>query len=174
MKPSYYFVWVGIIILTSVQCTGQKTGHVVNEDFDKRIHSLLQFSIPVISVEEAYSKQGEIVFLDAREKEEYTISHINNAIYVGYTKPDLTALEALEKDTPIVVYCSVGYRSEKVGELLKDRGYTDVRNLYGSLFEWTNRDLPIVDKEGTPTDSIHTYNARWSKWVENKKIVKVY
>jgi len=116
----------------------------------------------------------EIIVLDAREKEEYDVSHIEEAIYLGYKDPDFSTLNDFDKDTPIVVYCSIGYRSEKIGEKLKKLGFNSVRNLYGSIFEWVNQGHKIVDHNGQQTNEIHCYNKKWSKWMINDAYQKVW
>jgi 3-mercaptopyruvate sulfurtransferase SseA len=75
-------------------------------------------------------------------------------------------MSSIPKDTEIIVYCSVGFRSGSVAKKLIKNGYTNVLNLYGGLFEWSNQELPLVDNDGKPTLKIHTYNKKWGKWVE--------
>jgi len=93
---------------------------------------------------------------------------------MGYDDYDGDLLNEVPKDTPIVVYCSIGYRSEKIGEKIQKLGFTKVYNLYGSIFEWVNQDNPVVDSNNKPTDKVHTYNKKWSKWVQDGKAVKVW
>lgn len=102
-------------------------------------------------------------FLDARETEEYDVSHIKGAMPVGYDDFSLDGIKLQKQDT-IVVYCSIGYRSEKIGEKLQKRGYENVFNLYGGVFKWMNDGYPIYSN-GEETDRIHTYNKKWSQWV---------
>jgi 3-mercaptopyruvate sulfurtransferase SseA len=66
----------------------------------------------------------------------------------------------------------VGIRSETISEKLKKAGYTDVHNLYGGIFEWKNKDYPVVDSEGKETENVHAYSKVWGKWLN--KGVKVY
>ena len=160
-----------ILILCTLNGNSQD---VLNPVFDARLEKLLSFSVPVIDVPEANEQSGDYIFLDARELEEYQISHIPGARYIGYKKFDEELLEGIDQDDKIIVYCSVGYRSEKVGKKLQDLGYTTVYNLYGSIFEWINCDLPLENEQGMATDSIHTYNKKWSKWVDDKEAVKVW
>lgn len=143
-------------------------------DFDKKVSQMLDFSVPLIGVEELKNIQDEVHIFDAREAEEYQTSRIENAQYIGYNDLNLTAIKKLPKDAKIVVYCSIGYRSEKIGEQLQDMGYTNVYNLYGSIFEWVNNGYGIVDQNGNPTSRLHTYNRKWSKWVEAGKAEKVW
>lgn len=98
--------------------------------------------------------------LDTRRPEEFRVSHLKNAQWVGFSEFDLQDVNHLPKDTAILVYCSVGYRSEKVGEQLLETGFTNVKNLYGGIFEWKNDGFPVYRNE-TETDSIHTFGKGW-------------
>ncbi|MFN8396323.1 MAG: rhodanese-like domain-containing protein [Bacteroidia bacterium] len=69
------------------------------------------------------------------------------------------AVRELDKARSVVVYCSVGYRNERIGEQLLAQGFSKVWNLYGGIFEWVNEGHEVVDAHGQPTDRVHTYNA---------------
>ncbi|MBU0695313.1 MAG: rhodanese-like domain-containing protein, partial [Bacteroidetes bacterium] len=85
---------------------------------------------------------------------------------------DMRKVYDIPKDAIVVVYCSVGYRSEKIAEKLIHDGYKNVFNLYGGIFEWGNEGNPIYKDNGIQTTEIHTYNKKWAKWVERG--TKVY
>ncbi|KAA3620759.1 MAG: rhodanese-like domain-containing protein [Bacteroidetes bacterium] len=146
----------------------------MNENFDKKVNQLLSYTVPVMDVDKLQQLQDDVIILDAREREEYDISHIKGAQYIGYKKLEKDKLTSIPKDTKIVVYCSVGYRSEKIGERLQKMGYTNVHNLYGSIFEWVNRGNPVVDKNEKVTTQVHTYNKKWSQWVDRPQAKKVW
>lgn len=112
------------------------------------------------------------IFVDAREKKEYDVSHLKNAVHVGYDSLNLAPLENIDKLQPIIVYCSVGYRSEKVTQKLIVKGYTNVKNLYGGLFEWVNQDGMVVNNQNQLTDSVHAFSSAWGIWL--KKGNKTY
>jgi rhodanese-related sulfurtransferase len=157
-------------------CNGQvpaSRAHCQNPDFDKKIANMLSFSVKTISPDDL-KRQPNVVILDARERSEYDVSHLPNALFAGFNNFEKKVLEDIPKDKPIVVYCSIGYRSEKIGEKLKKMGYTKVFNLYGSIFEWLNQGNPVVDKNGQPTKKVHTYNKAWSRWVEEGKAEKTW
>lgn len=157
-----------------LSCRAQSpTGLVDNPEFDMEISSMLDFSIPVISVQEARKNEAAL-FLDAREKPEYEISHIPGAVHIGYDHWDKNVLDHIPKDREIILYCSVGYRSEKIGNKLKALGFSRVKNLYGSIFEWVNAGLPLEDSLGGPSQRVHTYNKKWSKWVDNNTVEKIW
>jgi rhodanese-related sulfurtransferase len=100
--------------------------------------------------------------MDAREEEEYKVSHIPGAHWVGYSTFEIDSLEQrVPKDTSIVIYCSVGIRSEDIGERLLERGFTDVHNLYGGIFEWKNSGGLVVDSVGNQTENVHAYSKYW-------------
>ena len=70
-----------------------------------------------------------------------------------------------DKNTKIVVYCSLGIRSEDIAEKLKKTGYTNIYNLYGGIFEWKNQDNDVINSKGKSTNKVHTFNKEWSKWL---------
>ena len=84
---------------------------------------------------------------------------------VGYDHFQEYKLKDIPKDQPIVVYCSVGYRSERIGEKLQEMGFTQVYNLYGGIFDWKNRGMEVENMEGEPTEKVHTYNKKWGQWL---------
>lgn len=141
--------------------------------FEKLIDTNIQSSVPIIRVD-SIKDTYKYTFLDARELNEFNISHIQNATCVGYDYFDVSIIEKQLKDksTPIIVYCSVGIRSEHIGEKLIKAGYTNVQNLYGGIFEWKNQNKKVYSKNNNETDSIHTFSKEWSKWLING--TKVY
>src|SRR4028118_1917580 len=78
-------------------------------------------------------KQSKPVLLDARTEEEYAISHLKAAQQIDPKLPEFPAFEEIAFDQPIVVYCSVGYRSAGVVQKLQQAGFNSVYNLEGSI-----------------------------------------
>ncbi len=152
----------------------QRTAYTTNDDFEKEIEHQIKFSVPLISVSDLKENQDQYILLDIREKEEFMVSHIPGAQHVGYDRVNFNLLDSLNKEVPIVVYCSIGYRSEKVGELLQERGFKKVYNLFGSIFEWSNQNQPLHNSQNELTNELHTYDKNWSKWVTNKNIKKTW
>ena len=100
------------------------------------------------------------VLLDVREEDEYAVSHLPGAIQVPPGDADTEVLDAIDRDAPIVTYCSVGYRSSQLAAMLEERGFTNVRNLDGSIFAWANQGLPVV-REGRTVREVHPYDPTW-------------
>lgn len=128
------------------------------------VDNLLDHSVQEVQVEDLDQKP-EALLLDAREKKEYKVSHIQGARWIGYNKFDPKVLKDVPKDQEIIVYCSVGYRSEKITQQLTELGYTNVSNLLGGIFDYTNKGNQVVDKKEEPTENVHPYNETWGKWV---------
>ena len=131
-------------------------------------------SVPYISVEELAMPKTKVILLDAREPKEYEVSHLKGAINVGYNEFDLAETTELinDKQQTLVVYCSLGIRSEVIAEKLSKAGYTNIFNLYGGIFEWKNEGFDVYDSSETKTEKIHAFSPEWSKWLINGK--KVY
>ncbi len=113
------------------------------------------------------------ILLDTREQKEFDVSHIKNAHCVGYDKFNLKIVQEKYKNfnDTIIVYCSVGVRSEIIGTKLKKLGYKNVFNLYGGIFEWKNKDQKVVDKNQVSTENVHAFSKEWSKYlIKGKKI----
>ena len=149
-------------------------GKTINPKFEKRINQLIDHSIPTLTVMELAKNKDQYLLLDARELEEYKTSHIPGAKHIGYDDFDIKTMQGIDKNKPIVLYCSIGYRSEKIGEKLKDAGYTNVQNLFGSIFEWVNQELPVENSKDEIVKKVHTYNWMWSKWVDKDKTERVW
>ncbi|RAU82034.1 rhodanese-like domain-containing protein [Pontibacter arcticus] len=138
------------------------------------LRGLYSHTVPVIKsaeLKEQMQQKQPPVLLDARAPEEYKVSHLKGARLVGYDTFEVSKLKDIPKNTPLVVYCSVGYRSEKVGEQLQEAGFTNVRNLYGGLFDWVNTGLPVYNKAGR-TKQVHAYAKSWGIWLHKGE--KVY
>ena len=144
---------------------------VQSSAYDLTLKTLLSHSVPEVSVSQV-KEMPNVLLLDAREWNEFKVSHIKHARHVGYDHFDIGKLQSINKKQKIVVYCSVGYRSEKISERLKKDGFTDVSNLYGGIFEWVNQGNAVVDETGKVTENIHAYSKTWGVWLN--KGVKVY
>jgi len=165
-------IWLNIMLLSFLQsfvACGQQT-------YDQKLQSLYKNTVSLVQPLEVKEKLNneDVVILDTRSAKEYSVSHLPKAKFIDYDRFDISQVEDIPKDKEIIVYCSVGYRSEKVGEKLKEAGFQNVSNIYGGIFQWKNEELDVVNQEGEITDSVHTYNKRWSKWLEEGKGIKIY
>jgi rhodanese-related sulfurtransferase len=142
--------------------------------FETMVNTMISNKVDTISTAELAEmlKQDSVLLLDSREFDEYNVSHLKGAQCIGYDSPNYNLLDETDKTKPVVVYCSIGKRSEDIGLELKKRGFTNVYNLYGGIFDWTNRGFPVTDTEGNSVKKVHPFNTAWGVWVNNYE--KVY
>jgi rhodanese-related sulfurtransferase len=110
------------------------------------------------------------LLIDVRKFEEYKVSHLSDALNLE-TAASISSLvesQGLAKDTEIIVYCSVGYRSAAVAAELQELGYSNVLNLRHSIFEWANKGYPLHTTTGT-TDKVHPFNKAWGVLVDEDR-----
>ncbi len=173
---SKYFLFVFLLIgQVSVSAQTEVEERTQNQiEFNENVNKWLSFSVPFISVNKLETEQEEYIILDSREEEEYEVGHIAGAQCVGYDDFDVNRLKGISKDAKIAVYCSIGYRSEKVTEKLIKAGYVNAVNVYGSIFQWVNDGKPIYNSNGEETNKVHTFNRKWSKWVITENVEKTW
>lgn len=166
MNKLFFFILFTFTNLT-ISCA-----QVESKSFDRLLNSMLSKEVSTVSVGELSKENlNKLTLLDAREKKEYNVSHLKNARWVGYEDFNMQRVSGVPKDAPIVIYCSIGVRSEKLGIKLQQAGFTNVRNLYGSIFEWVNQDNPVYDNSGKRTNKVHAYNRVWGVWLnEGEKV----
>lgn len=167
-------VLIILLLVTTIHAQETKKNRIENKRYSLLLKSLLRHNVPELSIKDFNSQKNSYIILDTREWKEFEISHLEGARYVGYEKFDPNTVKNIDKSSKIVCYCSVGYRSEKIAKKLIDMGYTNVSNLYGSIFEWVNCDLPIVDHNNLPTNKLHAFSKKWGSFISNKNIQKVY
>jgi rhodanese-related sulfurtransferase len=70
--------------------------------------------------------------IDTREPYEFEASHVDGAInippqqFMSDTLP--AALDGIQPDSEIILYCRSGMRSNTVGHLLRQHGFTNIVN----------------------------------------------
>ncbi|WP_319422668.1 rhodanese-like domain-containing protein [Pleurocapsa sp. FMAR1] len=109
------------------------------------------------------------LLLDVRTREEYEVSHLKNARLAPSNLEDLIEGGKNDFSTPIVVYCSIGYRSCQIARRLQSMGYQTVFNLSGSIFQWVNENR-LVYRDSKPVSVVHPYQKFWQYLLLNKNI----
>lgn len=167
-------LWLFSLLLLHSQCRGQEVkAEVSSNTYDMMLSSLLSRDVPEVDVVTlSQSLHEDAILLDARERQEYEVSHLYGARLIGYDFFDINSLSEIDKDEQIVVYCSIGYRSEQITKKMRNAGYTNVSNLYGGIFEWKNTGHEVSDMDGEVTEEVHAYNRVWGVWLNRGK--KVY
>ncbi|NOQ13611.1 MAG: pyridine nucleotide-disulfide oxidoreductase, partial [Methyloprofundus sp.] len=91
------------------------------------------------------SKDAKLQLLDVRTADEFEFGSISTArnIDINHLREQL---QELDSDSPIVVFCQVGIRGYLAYRILRQQGFTQVRNLSGGYktYSWA------VDKQANP------------------------
>jgi rhodanese-related sulfurtransferase len=119
-------------------------------------------NIDVESLKTALDLGQPPVLIDVREEKEYAVSHLPHAVNLHNV-----AAVTFPKDTPLVIYCSVGVRSAAFAKELKDMGFSNIRNLRGSIFAWGNKNYPLW-RGNVQVRAVHPYNKRWGTLLNPK------
>ena len=128
------------------------------------------FILPLFpdTIPDFFPKESKIptnwVIVDVRRKQEYAMSHLYDAIHMEEDDFFLMKMHHIDKNQPVLVYCSVGIRSKMVGKKLRNAGFQQVFNLKGGIFEWAYQRKPLAISTGS-NYCVHPYNTFWSFWL---------
>jgi rhodanese-related sulfurtransferase len=162
MKPMFtiLFATMGVFMVAHGQCT--------DPGYAAKLKSLYKGTVTTIQpadLARMVTGNRPPLILDTRSPREFEVSHIPTAKFVDYKRFSRNDVENQLRDRVVVVYCTVGYRSERIGEQLGRLGFQNVFNLYGGIFEWVNQGHALVDAKGNPTTKVHAYSEDWGKWL---------
>ncbi|MCH8534147.1 MAG: rhodanese-like domain-containing protein [Flavobacteriaceae bacterium] len=150
-----------------------KLASVQAQSIDDALSKYLKNDVPTLQINELKTSFEEYLLLDAREYDEYIVSKIEGAIFVGHSNFKIEEIQKmnLSRKQKIVVYCSIGVRSEEVARKIQQQTPHQVYNLYGGIFEWKNQLNPIYDQNNRITEKVHAYSKKWSKYLKNAEII---
>lgn len=126
----------------------------------KRFPEVRQLPTKELAAWLADTKRPQPVILDVRQPEEFALSHLPGARRVDPNAKADSVRSLTATNQPVVVYCSVGYRSSELAQRLLKAGVTNVFNLEGSIFQWANEGRPLAGTNG-PAAKVHPYDDRW-------------
>ncbi|MBG8553698.1 rhodanese-like domain-containing protein [Hymenobacter guriensis] len=171
-QPKRWAAVLLVVLASSLTACGQSAPGSSSSSmsaYDHMLRLLFKPTVPYIQPGELASllqtKPEGVLLLDTRGAAEYRVSHLPGARFVEFNTFRETDLSAVPRTRPVVVYCSVGARSEQVGAWLREQGFRDVRNLYGGLFQWVNDGHEVVNAQG-PTNQVHPYSVVWRPWLK--------
>ncbi len=88
-----------------------------------------------------FDGKQEYQLIDVREVEEWEDVRLPNTVNIPMSEFQLR-MDEISEDTPIVVVCRTGARSQQVGDYLVASGYDNVYNLLEGTMGWVRRNLP--------------------------------
>jgi rhodanese-related sulfurtransferase len=97
-----------------------------------------------IDVATAASLRGrsDVVMLDVRTPEEYAEGHIPGVVPIPLDQV-ANRLAEIPKDKTVIVTCRSGNRSNQAAQLLRQKGYDNVRNMLGGINAWQQAGYPV-------------------------------
>ncbi len=107
----------------------------------------------LISLSQAHELyRNNVLFIDARNQDEYEEGHIAGAINIPYFSVEEFSyrLNAVDKSRPLVTYCegSDCDMSIRLGNELFARGYKKVFVFFGGWKEWKYANYPVISSNG--------------------------
>ena len=96
------------------------------------------------------------IIVDARAEDEMAVSTIPGAITMDELCENLEAY----RDTPILIYCTIGCRSGDAAESLMADGYR-AHNLWGGVIAWALHGNPFITRDGEETYQVHVFDDKW-------------
>lgn len=101
--------------------------------------------VPQMSVHELNAADGAMQIFDVRSPDEWKEGHIPRAHHLFL--PEIREKAAkFDKSKPTAVYCDSGYRASIGTSMLKQEGFTDVRNIPGSWQAWKKAGFEVEGK----------------------------
>ena len=89
-----------------------------------------------------------VTLIDVRTADEFATGAIEGAINIPLD--DLRdRLDSIPRDKPVILYCGVGLRGYLASNILRQRGFDDVRNLVGGLKTYRTATAPAPDAPAT-------------------------
>jgi adenylyltransferase/sulfurtransferase len=97
--------------------------------------------IDPVEVKKKQDSGEKFLLLDVREPHEYQIARIPGSTLIPLGQLP-ARLNELDKNAEIVAHCKMGGRSQQAVDLMKQNGFTNVRNMTGGITAWSDK----VDK----------------------------
>ncbi len=81
--------------------------------------------------------------IDVRQAEKYNEEHVLDAINIPSSEIE-NSDKLPDKNTPVYLYCNGGYTSMISASILRKKGYTNIKNIYGGIKQLRNTKIPIL------------------------------
>ena len=107
------------------------------------------------------------LLVDARTESEFTMSHIDGAVWIDPAAPDLSVIANVPKSNPVVVYDAAGTVAAAMAMALQGAGYSRVSYLEGGVFAWANSGQQLVDAGG-PARTVYPINWKWGRLLKSR------
>ncbi len=113
---------------------------------------------PTVSVVSALREieTNDILLVDVRDLVEFEVSHLEGARSLPLAELKSSGWPAeWRRDRPVILYCTVGYRSGIAAQILQEQGL-ETKNLVGGILALAQADQPLFDGS-RQTLRVHTW-----------------
>ena len=87
----------------------------------------------------------EVLLVDVRTPGEYQAGFIHGAVNVNFADKNFTKKMAyFDRETPVALYCRIGWRSARASEVLKSLGFVKIYDLKGGYTAWKASNIPLI------------------------------
>ncbi|MDR2995936.1 MAG: sulfurtransferase TusA family protein [Bacillus cereus] len=109
--------------------------HYVRKANEHEVNEVVKYphTITITELQSTLSRGEECIVLDVREAAEFAFGHIPLAISVPLGELDRAVLDETKQ---IYVVCRTGNRSDVACQMLKEKGFSNVKNVIPGMVEW--------------------------------------
>ncbi len=128
-KRTLWYITPILLLLMAGSCTGQSSAKDLSAD----------------AFERALNGGGLVQLVDVRSAGEYASGHLEDARLMDWSNGQLRQeMMELDKDSPVLLYCASGRRSDAAMQELEKAGFTDVKHLAGGIQAWVASGRPVT------------------------------
>jgi sulfur-carrier protein adenylyltransferase/sulfurtransferase len=115
--------------------------------------------IDEVGAADARERQGEALFVDVRERDEWEEGVVPGAVHIPRGNLE-SRIEGLvpDRSREIVLYCSGGSRSAFAAKALQELGYENVSSLTGGFTDWKRNGFPVETPRSLSPDQRRRYS----------------
>jgi rhodanese-related sulfurtransferase len=96
----------------------------------------------------------ETQVLDVRSAAEFRGGALPGARHISLGDSEFAEKAgALDRGSPVLVYCAGGYRSRKAVDVLKALGFADIRHLHRGWHSWRLAGLPVTAAKSNSSEN---------------------
>ena len=95
-----------------------------------------------------YLKSDSSILIDVREPFEFRRNRIRGSVSIPASGNLDKVADTLNKETPLFIYCTSGFRSSNAAVKLYDKGFRKLYNLEGGIVAWRKEGMPVIKGKG--------------------------
>jgi rhodanese-related sulfurtransferase len=96
--------------------------------------------------QQAYNSADKPILVDVREFFEYRKSRLKNSVNIPSSGNLEFAADSLNRESPLFLYCTSGFRSKRVAKYFYDKGFLKLYSLDGGISAWKKKGMPVEKK----------------------------